>query len=124
MAMAKAPKKIKEDVSRTTGVEKAAIVLLALGEEHGSQLLKLMDEEEIKELSQVMSTLGTVSSALVDRVLIDFVSQMSATGSIMGSFDATERLLSSFLDPSTASARSWKRFAAQPAARCGTSSPM
>ena len=97
--MSKVPKKAaKDDIGRTTGAEKAAIVLLALGEEHGSQLLKLMDEEEIKELSQVMSTLGTVSSNLVDRVLVDFVSQMSATGSIMGSFDATERLLSSFLD--------------------------
>jgi flagellar motor switch protein FliG len=97
--MGKAPKKVKEDIGRTTGAEKAAIVLLSLGEEHGSKLLKLMDDEEIKELSQVMSTLGTVSSSLVDRVLIDFVSQMSATGTVMGSFDATERLLASFLDP-------------------------
>ena len=95
--MSKAPKKVKEDVNRTTGVEKAAIVLLALGEEHGSALLKLMDEEEIKELSQAMSQLGTVSSSLVDRVLIDFVSQMSSTGSIMGSFEATERLLAGIL---------------------------
>lgn len=97
--MGKAPKKVKEDIGRTTGAEKAAIVLLSLGEEHGSKLLRLMDDEEIKELSQVMSTLGTVSSSLVDRVLIDFVSQMSATGTVMGSFDATERLLASFLDP-------------------------
>jgi flagellar motor switch protein FliG len=96
--MAKTPKKVKDDVNRTSGVEKAAIVLLALGEEHGSRLLQLMDEDEIKEISQVMSTIGSVSSSLVDRVLIDFVSQMSATGSLMGSFDATERLLASFLD--------------------------
>ncbi|MFZ1989361.1 MAG: flagellar motor switch protein FliG [Alphaproteobacteria bacterium] len=97
--MSKAPKKVKDDIGRTTGAEKAAIVLLSLGEENSSRLLKLMDEDEIKEISQVMSTLGTVSSTLVDRVLIDFVSQMSATGTVMGSFDATERLLASFLDP-------------------------
>ncbi|HXZ68006.1 MAG TPA: flagellar motor switch protein FliG [Alphaproteobacteria bacterium] len=95
--MGKAPKKVRDDPNRVTGAEKAAIVLLALGE-HGSELLKLMDDDEIKELSQIMSTLGSVSSNLVDRVLIEFVSQMSSTGTLMGSFDATERLLSSFLD--------------------------
>jgi flagellar motor switch protein FliG len=96
--MAQAPKKkAKDDINRTTGVEKAAIVLLSLGEENSARLLKLMDEDEIKEISQVMSTLGSVSSTLVDRVLIDFVSQLSATGSVMGSFDATERLLQTVL---------------------------
>lgn len=96
--MAKQSKKIKDDINRTTGVERAAIVMLALGEEHGAKVWQLLDEEEIKELSQAMSNLGTVSSSLVERVLIDFVSQMSSTGSIMGSFEATERLLSSFLE--------------------------
>jgi flagellar motor switch protein FliG len=52
-----------------------------------------MDEEEIKEVSQVMSTLGTVSSSLIEKLLVDFVSQMSGTGSLMGSYESTERLL-------------------------------
>jgi flagellar motor switch protein FliG len=57
----------------------------------------MMDEEEIKEISQIMSTLGTVSSNLVEKLLIDFVSQMSATGSLMGSYESTERLLGRFM---------------------------
>jgi flagellar motor switch protein FliG len=97
--VAKPAKKIKDDINRTTGVERAAIVMLALGEEHGAKIFQLLDDEEIKELSQAMSNLGTVTPALVERVLIDFVSQMSSTGSLMGSFEATERLLSGFLDP-------------------------
>jgi flagellar motor switch protein FliG len=97
--VAKPAKKIKDDINRTTGVERAAIVMLALGEEHGAKIFQLLDDEEIKELSQAMSNLGTVTPTLVERVLIDFVSQMSSTGSLMGSFEATERLLSGFLDP-------------------------
>jgi flagellar motor switch protein FliG len=38
-----------------------------------------------------------VSSSLVEKLLIDFVSQMSATGSLMGSYESTERLLGRFM---------------------------
>jgi flagellar motor switch protein FliG len=53
----------------------------------------MMDEDEIKEVSQLMSNLGTVSSSLVEKLLIEFVSQMSSTGALMGSYESTERLL-------------------------------
>jgi flagellar motor switch protein FliG len=57
----------------------------------------MMDEDEIKEVSQLMSNLGTVSASLVEKLLIDFVSQMSSTGSLMGSYESTERLLTRFM---------------------------
>jgi flagellar motor switch protein FliG len=57
----------------------------------------MMDEDEVKEISQVMSTLGSVSSALVEKLLVDFVSQMSGTGSLLGSYEATERLIAKFM---------------------------
>ena len=44
-----------------------------------------------------MSAMGTVSSSLTEKLLVDFVSQISSTGTMMGSFDTTERLLLSFL---------------------------
>ena len=40
-----------------------------------------------------MSNLGTISSALVEKLLVDFVGQLSGTGSLMGSYESTERLL-------------------------------
>ena len=96
--MARAPKTaIKEDLRALTGPERAAIFLLSLGEELGSKLWQMMDEDEIKEISQLMSTLGTVSATLVEKLLIDFVSQMSSTGSLMGSYESTERLLTRFM---------------------------
>lgn len=84
------------EVSRLTGPEKAAVILLALGEEH-TVIWQQLDEEEIKEISQAMAGLGNVSSSVVEQLLVDFISGMSGAGSIMGSFEQTQRLLASFL---------------------------
>src|ERR1700677_1384333 len=89
--------KTKEDIRALTGPERSAVLMLALGEEHAMKVWKMLDEDEVKEISQIMSTLGTVSSGLVEKLLVDFVSQMSATGSLMGSYESTERLLGRFM---------------------------
>lgn len=83
----------RDDVKSLSGPEKAAVLMLALGEEASAPIWKSLDDEEIKEVSQIMSNLGTVSSSLVEKLLVDFVSQLSSTGTIMGTFDSTERLL-------------------------------
>src|SRR5579875_2809363 len=85
-----------EDAAKLTGPEKAAVILLALGEEH-QVLWRQLDDEEIKEISQAMSGLGTVSASVVENLLMEFVSGMSSTGAIMGSFEGTQRLLASIL---------------------------
>jgi flagellar motor switch protein FliG len=90
---------VKEDIRSLTGAERAAIVMLSLGEEHSDQIWKLLDEEEIKEISQVMSNLGSVSSSVIEKLLVEFVGQMAGTGSLMGSYESTERLLTTILPP-------------------------
>ena len=95
--MARAKPTAKEDLRQLSGAERSAIVMLALGEEHSAKLWQMMDEDEVKEISQVMSTLGSISSTLVDKLLVDFVSQMSGTGSLLGSYEATERLIAKFM---------------------------
>src|SRR5690349_11962696 len=95
--MARPAKAVKEDARSLSGAERAAIMLLSLGEDHATQIWKMLDEDEVKEISQIMSTLGTVSSTLVEKLLLDFVSQMSGTGSLLGSYEATERLISRFM---------------------------
>ncbi|MCA0356107.1 MAG: flagellar motor switch protein FliG [Proteobacteria bacterium] len=86
------------DVKNLSGPEKAAIVLLALGEEH-TKIWEALDDEEIKEVSQAMAGLGTVSASVVEDLLVEFVSGMSSTGAIMGSYEQTQRLLMSFMPP-------------------------
>ena len=91
-----AGKKTIVDPGRLSGPEKAAVIMLALGEEH-TALWQALDEEEIKELSQAMASLGTVSSTVIEELLVEFISGMGGTGAVMGSFEQTQRLLQSFM---------------------------
>ena len=85
-----------EDARKLTGPEKAAVVLLSLGEDH-TRLWQGLDEDEIKEISQAMASLGTVSASVVEGLLVEFVSGMSGSGAVMGSFEQTQRLLNAFM---------------------------
>src|SRR6187397_3431504 len=80
-----------------TGAKRAAILMLALGEQYGGKVWALLDDDEVRELSIHMSTLGTVEADMVEDLLLEFVSRMSASGALMGNFDATERLLQQYL---------------------------
>ena len=91
-------KQAVDDPHRLSGPEKAAVILLALGEEHAS-LWQALDEDEVKEISQAMAGLGTVQANVVEEQLVDFVSGMSGAGSLMGSLDQTQRLLAAFMPP-------------------------
>src|SRR6185436_12427045 len=79
-----------------TGPERAAVIMLALGEQYGGKIWSLLDDDELRQLSIVMSTLGTVDSPIVENLLLEFVGRLSASGSLMGNYDATERLLHQF----------------------------
>ncbi len=87
-----------EDARKLTGPEKAAVVLLSLGEEH-TALWQRLEEDEIKEVSQAMAGLGTVTAAVVEEILVEFVSGLGGNGALMGSYDQTARLLASFMPP-------------------------
>ena len=85
-----------DDVRKLTGPEKAAVILLSLGEDH-TRMWQSLDEDEIKEISQAMASLGTVSAAVVEELMVEFVSGMSGSGAVMGSYEQTQRLLASFM---------------------------
>ena len=86
------------DYNALNGPEKAAIIMLAVGEEQVGQIFSRLDIEEIKEVSQIMSVLGSVDSEVVERILKEYAEHMSYSGGIVGSFDTTEKLLTRFLD--------------------------
>ena len=73
--------------------------MLALGEQHGAKVWTLLDDDELRQLSIIMSTIGTIESSSVENLLLEFVSRMSASGALMGTYDATERLLQQYLPP-------------------------
>ncbi len=84
----------KDDPRNLGGSEKVALLMLALGDEASSKLWQMLDTEEIKEISQAMASLGRVPSSVVERVFVEFTSQVTTTGSVVGSYESTERLLS------------------------------
>ena len=89
--------RVREDYRTLSGNEKASIFLLALSEEQTSRIFSQMDDDEIMELSQVMSSLGKVNSEIVERLFIEFAESMSSTSSLVGTLDSTERLLQKVL---------------------------
>lgn len=91
--MAAPPKDSKEDFRKMGGPQKAAMFLMAIGEESAVKLFALMDDDEIREISNIMSGLGQVNSDVVERLFHDFADQVSASGALIGNYDSTERLL-------------------------------
>ena len=84
---------VKDDYGMLSGPEKAAIFMMAIGEENAGSLFAIMDDEEIRELSQTMSNLGAINATIVERLFMEFADQLSGTGSLVGTFNSTERLL-------------------------------
>ena len=83
----------KDDLRSLTGPQKAAIFMLAIDNERAGKIFELMGDEEIRELSQSMSNLGTVDSSVIEGLFLEFADQLSASGSLIGSYDSTERML-------------------------------
>jgi flagellar motor switch protein FliG len=89
--------RVREDYRALSGVEKSAILMLSLGEEHTARIFEQLDEDEIMQLSQTMSNLGKVGSTVIERLFMEFAESMSSTSSLVGSLDSTERLLAKVL---------------------------
>jgi len=91
--MAGPQKDIKDEYRKIGGAQKAAMLMMAIGEEAAIKLFALMDDDEIRELSSIMSGLGSVNADIMERVFMEFAEQVSASGALVGNQDSTERLL-------------------------------
>ncbi len=81
------------DATDLSGPQKAAVLMLALGEEQSSRLFAMMDEDEIKEVSSAMSRLGSVRAEVVEQLCLEFGEGMGGLGHLNGTLESTERLL-------------------------------
>jgi flagellar motor switch protein FliG len=79
-----------------SGIDKAAIILLSLPAEMVGKIFAQLDTAEIIELSSRMATLGIVRAQVVEDLYVEFVDSVGSAGSLIGTFEATERLLEKF----------------------------
>jgi len=82
-----------EDYRGVSGTQKAAILMLALGEDQCGRLFNMMHEDEIKEISSAMARLGSVRAEMVERLCTEFSENIGTAGTLVGSYESTERLL-------------------------------
>ncbi len=88
---------INQGKRRLSGPERAAVLMLALGEQYGGKIFSLLDDDELREISIVLASLGTIEADEVEQLLLEFVGRMSASGALLGNYDAAERLLQQYL---------------------------
>tara|TARA_B100001564_G_C20642901_1_gene673022 strand:- start:328 stop:1344 length:1017 start_codon:yes stop_codon:yes gene_type:complete len=86
-----------ENYSLLGGLEKAAVILMSVSEENSSKIFSLLHDDEIKEVSQRMSTLGTVSPEIVEKLFFDFSNALSETLTFVGNLENTEKILATAL---------------------------
>ena len=65
-----------DDYGGLTGPEKAAIFMVAVGESNSARLFQMMDDNEIRELSQTMTNLGPIGAPTVERLFAEFANQL------------------------------------------------
>ncbi|HEY1383057.1 MAG TPA: flagellar motor switch protein FliG [Dongiaceae bacterium] len=88
----------KDDYRSLNGLQKAALLVMSVGEDTAAKIFQLMHDDEIREISQTMANLGTVNATVIERLFVEFADQISSTGSMTGTYESTERLLMKVLD--------------------------
>lgn len=86
-----------------TGIERAALVLLALGETHGAPIWAELDEQEIALLTETMARLGSVDPSYVQAALHLFHQEITGEQALLGSPATAEMLLGKVLPQDKAS---------------------
>ncbi len=79
------------------GIEKASILMMSLDEEVATKIFSMMTEDEIRQISQTMSSLGKVDPNKVESLLSEFNDELSSGKTIVGDINSAKKLLSKAL---------------------------
>lgn len=81
-----------ENGAKIPGTQKAAILLVTLGERLAGEILKQLNEEEVKSVSKAIAKLEKVTPNQTEAVLEEFC-QATSGGASRGGFDYAKRML-------------------------------
>lgn len=69
--------RIVKDVSELSGTERAAVLIMYLNETTARELLQHIPPDEVREIGFAMSTLERVEAEVVEKVVVDFVLELT-----------------------------------------------
>ncbi len=101
------PAEVKQKSKKTaySGTEKAAVLLLSLGEENAAQVLKHMGPKEVQKIGLAMASLKNVEKDAVENVLDEFIEKVEdQTGIGIGTEEYIRSTLKSALGDDKADA--------------------
>lgn len=78
---------------KMNGVEKAAMFMMAINQEVAAKIFAMLEDDEIKEISQAMSSLGNINAETIEKVIFEYSNEMNASLSFVGNVQNTERFL-------------------------------
>jgi flagellar motor switch protein FliG len=84
--------------TKITGPQKAAILLVALGDKVSGEVMKQLNDEEAKAVSKAIARLDKVTPSQTETVLEEFC-QLTAQNGFRGGFDYAKRVLSNAFGP-------------------------
>ena len=93
---------LTKDEQYLSGAQKAAILLLQLGEEISATLFKELSEDEVRSISQEISNLGSVDGKLANNVIEDCHEQLVSGTHIHGNLDYVKKVIQSAFNPQEA----------------------
>ena len=82
---------------KVSGMEKAAMLIMALNKDVSAKVFEKLEDDEIKELSQTMSRLGNISADTIEKVIKEFNDEINQSLSLVGNVQNTERYLRKIL---------------------------
>lgn len=86
------------DIAKITGAQRVAIILLSLSESNATAVFAMMNEDEIKEVSHAMSSLGAVSPEVIEKLMSELGEDLTGNTIFLGNLYTTEKLLEKVLD--------------------------
>lgn len=83
-----------------TAIERAAIILTAIGPELGGAFLRDIGEDDLMRFARTLSRLGRVSQGTLDAVIVEFLDALTTGPDIAGGDQSARALLGAVLEES------------------------
>ena len=88
------PESVQRELEELTNIQRAAVLMLLLGEQQAADIIKYLNPKEVQSLGAAMTQVADLSQEAVNAVLDDFIATIKKQTSLgLGSSDYVENVL-------------------------------